>query len=145
MLQQCRRKIGAGGFARVYACPGKDFIRKVSLNDGTRTYIEWVIKRTLEGRRMLGMPWVETLEENACCDTYKVLMRRYVKHVFDKWEDRHHVMAVAPLYVKKLLKAFKAETGVDFNDVHSDNVMLDDDGTWVVVDPSSDDYVALPV
>jgi hypothetical protein len=156
MLQQAEYTgwpcIGSGCYGSVYAAPDGDWVIKRSRNDGTRTYLEWVVQRTLEGRRMRGMPWVEWVQPDGE-DCYLVKMRRYepLASVAPSdsrvtWTRSVHMHEDAPRYLASLIDAFKAECpGVGVWDVHCDNVMGDDNGEWIVTDPSSEAYVPLDV
>jgi hypothetical protein len=144
-------QVGSGLYGTVYGSPDGDYVIKRARNDGTRTYLEWVMDRTLEGRRLRGMPWVEWLQDDGP-DGYAVKMRRYrpLATVAPKDSGVTRVFQVhrhedAPRYLETLIQAFEADTGVGAWDVHYGNVMGDDNGEWIVLDPSSDGYKPLTV
>jgi len=140
-------KIGKGAYGTVYG--RGDFVIKHAVNDGTRTYLEWVIQRTLEGRRMRGMPWVEWLQDDGDSH-YIVKMRRYRSLSTVTPPDSTalssgsvHRDPDAPRYLELLIEEFTAETGVSANDMHHGNVMGDDNHEWIVTDPSYSGYKPL--
>ena len=157
MLKRCPpplrglKVVGTGCYATVYASRDGDYVIKRGRNDGTRTYLEWVVQRTLQGKRMLGMPWVESLTDDGR-NGYIAIMRRYesldaiapqVSNSIWDWGVNYH--PDVPRYIERLVAAFEREGDVSANDLHSGNVMADDNGEWIVTDPSADDYVPITV
>lgn len=129
--------LGKGSFSSVWGNPNvPDWVIKFGENDGTRTYLEWVMLRTAAGKRMKGMPEVEWIVPIGACK-YLVAMKRLHKRVTYERES--------PDYITELKIAFKQETGVDANDAMFGNIMQDAKGELVLTDPSSWPYRPLGV
>lgn len=136
-------EIGGGCYAKVYANHKKpDWVVKVGTNDGTRTYLEWVMLKRAKGEFMKGMPlvdWVVPIGERG----YMVSMKRY-KAAHSYLE--HHGK---PRYINELRAAFEHETGVRATDVHNGNIMWNGkkgeprENNLVLTDPSTAPYTPL--
>lgn len=143
-------RIGGGCYGTVYAMHGNPWIVKRGYNDGTRTYLEWVILKTKRGERMRGMPEIDFLVESDD-EHYLVAMKRY-QCLSNKLESVYgfqcyptysiHRDPKCPAYITRLIDAFERDCpAVDVNDVHHGNVMLDPkSGDFILTDPSSATY-----
>lgn len=138
--------MGSGAYGRVYTSENgagdPNWVVKYATNDGTRTYLEWVMLKRAKGEFMKGMPlidWLVPVGENQ----YMVAMKRYAcARDLLKYHGN-------PDYIVALAKAFERETGVHANDAHYGNIM---GGNWrkparlddlVLTDPSSSPYTPL--
>lgn len=147
-------RIAGGCYGQVYA-KDNEWIVKRARNDGTRTFLEWVLLKTARGERMQGMPELDFVvaitQDSGHLGEYIVAMRRYisVEHRLQK-DFRFESYAVyscykdpkCPRYVSELIDAFVADCpAVSANDIHHGNIMLDErTGDLVVTDPSSSLY-----
>lgn len=163
-------RIGNGCYSTVYSKHGTsdkpfEWVLKHGVNDGTRTFLEWVLLKTARGERMRGMPDVEFVADRplvqelndgttARIGMYLASMRRYDKvdwfelfgadnlrypiHYDQRFIESEH------RYIIDVVEAFEAETNVKAGDLHMANVMWDAKAQGIVVtDPSSYAYVPL--
>ena len=131
-----------GCYGHVYTKDGSDWVVKSAENDGTRTFLEWVMLKRAKGEYMKGMPlvdWVVPVGANR----YMAAMKRYSRA--NELIKEHG----KPAYITELARKFQEETGVYANDLHSGNIM---GANWkkparldnlVLTDPSSESYVPL--
>lgn len=136
----------AGGlYGQVYAHPDSKWIVKLAHNDGTRTYLEWVMLKTARGERMHGMPEIDFLVPISD-DRYVVAMKRYrcAKRYFDYSIYRPKTVA----HIRELANAFERECPHMYaSDVHYGNVLFDseddDESKLILTDPCSGGYFSL--
>lgn len=149
--------LAGGCYGKVFEHPESDWIVKQATNDGTRTYLEWVMLKTQRGERMRGMPEIDFLvpiqEPEAAHKNdpgkYLVAMRRYEQlgqRLIDEFNfgQAHsiHTDPACPQYIVELKKAFEHDCpAVSASDMHYQNVMEDTrTGDFVLTDPSSSSY-----
>lgn len=137
----------SGLMGKVYGKSDSKWVVKIAHNDGTRTYLEWVLLKSKRGERMKGMPTIDFLVEVDELK-YMVAMKRYERvEAADFGTDYLRVPIwlneCCPKYISELRDAFEEDNpGVRMNDMHSANVMLSGK-EWIVTDPNSSEY--LPV
>jgi hypothetical protein len=131
-----------------------DWVVKYAACDGTLNYLEWCVAMQKAGRGMKGMPEIDVLvriDENR----YMVTMRRYsdacsimsrYSSVLGWAEENGHE------YINELAEAFSAygqevlgSSWDMVDDLHRGNIMLADDGSLVITDPSASSYMEAPV
>jgi hypothetical protein len=140
--------LASGAYGKVLAQPAGQLVVKKSRNDATRTYLEWVIAKTLAGEFMAGMPWIESLTDVGL-GSYVVVMRRYEKKEFGWWGEHNWRSnpddSRCPLYIKTLVDALRQDTGIYADDMHLGNVLWDaETQTLIVTDPSGSGYEPSP-
>jgi hypothetical protein len=136
--------LASGAYGKVYADPRGQLIVKRAANDGTRTYLEWVIAKTLAGEFMRGMPWIESLR-SVGSGHYIVVMRRYERKAYAWWDDQsitfERYESGTPKYLRDLNDAFVEATGGHMGDLGPANVLWDaETQTAVITDPSGGSY-----
>lgn len=148
-------RIAGGCYGNVYGKPDSPWIIKRATNDGTRTYLEWVMLKTKRGERMRGMPELDFIiplsDSSSRWGEYLVAMKRY-QSVSKQLQDHYGFKQnptysvnrdpACPAYINRLLEAFERDCPiVSANDVHHGNIMLDKaTGDFIVTDPSSSSY-----
>lgn len=142
-------RIGCGLFSEVFAMPDGKVMKVCRSIDGTYWWLKYAHTLTLAGvsRPMvpvvhelvrvdfMGSPgYVAIMERYECAREYIAERNLGTYNVYE-WLDGWHA-------AKRAFDAWCATVGVGevaFNDLHHGNVMFNDDGDWVITDPSSVD------
>jgi hypothetical protein len=148
--RQGYERIANGCFGVVYSHRNTEWVIKRGQSDGTRSFLEWCLHRTRQGRRMKGMPDIDWMIPDGD-GFYLVAMRKYesIKDNLQKygWETGNkyfnlHTCPGCPQYIQVLIQVFQDETGIIANDMHYQNIMFDSlyRKELIVIDPSSGKY-----
>lgn len=152
--------LGGGCYGRVWRHPDGDVVIKQShSHDGTLAWVYWCKRMQDMGHMLPGMPKVHKL---ALTEQGWLAVMEYVPHgcntlarghapykvMAQGKESMFYLASVAPdhaLYstLEAFVKAFQhvgQEGGLD--DLHPGNIMMREDGSLVVLDPSSEHIIA---